>query len=72
MRIIGWILRTLGCVWAIFGSIRIFLAVVGAVPGPGKNFVAGLITLALAALAIWGSGKLLDKVDKAKALKTIN
>jgi hypothetical protein len=72
MRIIGWILRIFGCAWALSGVMRIILAVMGE---PGMNFAMGLGNLALAALAIWGSGKLLDKADKAdkaKALKTID
>lgn len=70
MRIFGWILTILGCVWTLTGVSRIFLAVTHAVPGPGKNFIMGLITLALAALAIWGGGKLRAKATKAKALKS--
>jgi hypothetical protein len=52
MRIFGWILTILGCVWAFSGTMRIFLAALGAEPGPGKQLIMGLITLALAALAI--------------------
>ncbi|AZO84039.1 hypothetical protein BOO88_08610 [Stutzerimonas stutzeri] len=69
MRIFGWILTILGCVWAFSGTMRIFLAALGAEPGPGKQLIMGLITLALAALAIWGGGKLRAKATKAKALK---
>ena len=72
MRIIGWILTILGCVWAFSGIMRIIAATAGAMPGPGKHFFAGIITLALSALAIWGGSKLRAKAAHAKALKTID
>ncbi len=72
MRIIGWILTIFGCVWAFSGIMRIIAAAMGAMPGPGKHVFAGLVTLALAALAIWGGGKLRAKAAHAKALKTID
>ena len=72
MRIIGWILTILGCVWAFSGIMRIIAATVGAMPGPGKHFFAGLVTLALASLAIWGGSKLRAKAAQAKALKPID
>jgi hypothetical protein len=71
MRIIGWILTIFGGVWAFSGIMRIIAAAMGAMPGPGKHFAAGLLTLALAAFAIWGGGKLRAKAAHAKALKTI-
>ncbi len=71
MRIIGWILTILGCVWAFSGVMRIIVGFMRAVPGPGKNIALGLITLALAALAIWAGGKLRAKAAHAKSLKTI-
>lgn len=67
MRIIGWILTILGCVWAFSGVMRIIVGFIG----PGKNIALGLITLALAALAIWAGGKLRAKAAHAKSLKTI-
>jgi len=70
MRIFGWILTILGCVLAFSGVTRIIAAAMGAVPGPEKHFVAGAITLALSALAIWGGGKLRAKAARAKALNT--
>lgn len=71
MRIFGWILTILGCVWAFSGVTRIIAAAaMGAVPGPEKHFIAGAITLALSALAIWGGGKLRAKAARAKALNT--
>jgi hypothetical protein len=72
MRIIGWILTILGCVWTFSGIMRVIAAATGALPSPGTNFAMGLVTLVLAALAIWGGGKLRAKAAYAKSLKTID
>lgn len=70
MRILGWILTILGCVWAFSGIMRIVAGATGALPGPGTQFLMGAITLALAALAIWGGGKLRAKALRAQARKS--
>ena len=72
MRIIGWILTILGCVWAFSGIMRVIAAAMGAMPGPGKHFAMGLVTLLLAAFAIWGGSKLRVKAAHAKSLKQID
>lgn len=71
MRIIGWILTILGCLWALTGASHIIIAGMGSQPGPGQHFVSGILTLALAAFAVWAGRKLRAKADHAKALKTI-
>lgn len=68
MRIFGWILTILGCVWAFSGVTRIIAAAMGAMPGPEKHFAMGLVSLALAALALWAGSKLRAKAAQAKAL----
>lgn len=65
MRIVGWILRILACIWLVFGGLRVFLALAGT-GGPGNHLLAGIITLLLSIAAFWASGKLLDRADKAK------
>lgn len=49
--------------------MRVIAAAMGAMPGPGKHFAMGLVTLVLAAFAIWGGGKLRAKAAHAKSLK---
>lgn len=67
MRVIGWILRVFACVWLVSGGLRVVLAFVEArVLGPGNHLLMGTITLVLAVVMFWASGKLLDRADKAK------
>lgn len=67
MRVIGWILRVLACVWLVSGGLRVVLAFVEArAQGPGNHLLMGTITLVLAVVTFWASGKLLDRADKAK------
>jgi hypothetical protein len=67
MRIVGWILRVLACIWFVFGGLRVFLALTGTgALGPGNHLLVGIITLLLSVAAFWASGKLLDRADKAK------
>lgn len=67
MRIVGWILRVLACIWLVFGGLRIFLALTGTgALGPGNHLLAGIITLLLSVAAFWASGKLLDLADNVK------
>jgi hypothetical protein len=60
MRIIGWILYILGCLWAYSGAMRIIAGVMEAMAGNSAVHIIGLgfVTLGLAGLAIWGGGKL--------------
>lgn len=67
MRVVGWILRVLACVRLVSGGLRVVLAFVGArALGPGNHLLMGTITLVLAVVTFWASGKLLDRADKAK------
>jgi hypothetical protein len=62
MKAIGWILTVLGCIWALTGTSRIIAATIGAIPGKTEtHIVVGVLTLLLAALAIWGGKKLRNR-----------
>lgn len=68
MRVIGWILTIIGCLWAFSGITRIIAGTIGAMPGGnGAHVGAGLITVALAWLLIWCGGKLRAKAAKVSA-----
>ncbi len=68
MRVVGWILTVLGCLWAFSGITRILAAFTGySAASVVSQLIMGLLTLGLAWLAIWGGGKLRAKANKASA-----
>lgn len=59
MRILGWVLTVLGCIWMLTGFLRLATSLTGVLPGHmGTNLAMALGTIALAALALWAGGKL--------------
>lgn len=72
MRIIGWVLTVLGCVWAYSGVMRIIAGAMGAMPGNGAAHVGmGFVTLCLAWAAIWGGSKLRAKARNKASQSTL-
>ncbi len=59
MRALGWLLTVAGWLWAFNGVGRIIAGALKALPGDsGTHVMLGFVNLFLAALAIWGGGKL--------------
>jgi hypothetical protein len=70
MRITGWILTILGYLLAYSGFVKIVGFAMHGGPLAGMMILAGIGTLVLAALALWGGSKLRDKADaRADALE---
>lgn len=66
MRIIGWVLTVLGCLWAFSGVMRVFAAFTGySAASVVSQLIIGVLTLGLAWLAIWGGSKLRGKAKTA-------
>ncbi len=63
MRISGWILTIIGYLWVYSGVVKIAAAAMNGGPQALYLILTSLVTLVLAALALWGGSKLRNKAD---------